>query len=286
LTTPYTGVPANATDAIPTISVPADGDAPAAATFTPSLEALCDFAAKLWADWQPNVGSAARVKIKTISNNQTGRKTRFFVKADGTLEVTFGCDWDQANTRWTADNGVLLAGRVFDVSRLRLGIGVGLWNGVLVDRPVSTNAYWPDTAWESACLNGAQLAFLGTQADIAGTNPPNTEAQVNTLCAKNTCKAWGSVSIMSGTPTLIGGFNVTSVAVVGFAVVVTFAVVMADDHYALDVTSEPLTGSIGLYPSRSRSQDSFSITFEKCDGSGAFIGNMQFDFFVFGRQDS
>jgi len=54
------------------------------------------------------------------------------------------------------------------------------------------------------------LALVATTTGATGSNPPSATAMTNAVCAKNTCKAWGSLSLGYTGFSLDDGFNVAS----------------------------------------------------------------------------
>lgn len=242
----YTGDPSGVAEALPVISCPVGTDPANAASVNNPLQALADYAAKLWAGWQPNVGAAARALLKTISNNQTGQKTRLYVKADGTLEVTFGCAWNEAESRWDADAGSVLAfSRVLNCGRFRMVLDPGGSAGFFYDRPYSASAsYWSDAAgsWETVSLSGAGLGFSNVKTDAFGSNPPASTALLNVLTAKAIPKAYGQVWTEGAggvpVPTLKSGLNVKSVTneVGDPGPRITLGTPMAEDDFVVELT--------------------------------------------------
>lgn len=300
----YTGDPSAVADALPIIACPVDGDARNAASVNSPLQALADFCGKLWQDWQPTVGAAARVLLKTISNAETGRKTRFYVVADGTFEITFNCAWSEADSWWAADNATGVNSHLGNVTRLRLGLEPAGAAGVFVDRPFSASAvHWTDVAasWETHFIGGAGVGFLTTKTDTFGSNPPATTAVVNLLTAKAIPKAWGKVFADGGTATLEDGVNVSAVAFNSNTIRVTLATAMADASFAPVVSdcSNVAGGTPGAGLPMVHAVSAaggaggcayFDVVFVKLDGTSALAtitsGKWGFDFSLFGRQDS
>jgi len=289
----YTPTPAAGVDP-PALTVPAGTDAPNAASVNTPLEQLADWASM----WQPNVGAAARVLIRTISNNQTGRKTRFYVNPAGALEVTFNCWWDAANTRWQADNGAVIYNHVANAMRFRLDLTAGA-AGFLMDRPLSASAtHWSDSSWETTFVTGNAIGWLNTQAGVMGANPIPSTGILNTMPALLACKSQGVVHINSASAVLIDGCNIgdgtngtTGPSLGGSPhsnVVLTFPSggVMDDGNYSVKHSLENARG-LGSNLVSGRSASSFTI--EIFDTStGALVNldsfNIMLHFSVHGRQ--
>lgn len=95
----------------------------------------------------------------------------------------------------------------------------------------------------SSSTAGAAINFIGRGlwfsllgSGTLSSNPPTTRPVCNELLAKNTLKAWARVSVVSGTPTIVDGFNVASVAkIVGSDthLRVNFASALADTNYLI-----------------------------------------------------
>ena len=142
---------------------------------------------------------------------------------------------------------------------------------------------------------------MGTTANADGSNPPTDTAVANKVCAKNTCKAWGTLSLGYTGFSLDEGFNVASLTRVNlgkdfngndiWAARVTFAAPMQSAKYSVSLsirdTARPdLLHMPCLY---AKTAGSFDFVLRQ-QGSNFFDdpGSLAVgvDFQVFGRQDS
>jgi len=109
------------------------------------------------------------------------------------------------------------------------GIGTGLpGNGAVLAAGASATATTPQYAlW---CTNG--------YATFSGAANPNSDVTfTNTVTPKNVAKAWATFTTDGvGAVTLNDGFNITSVAISGIYVLVTFASAFANANYAISIS--------------------------------------------------
>lgn len=113
--------------------------------------------------------------------------------------------------------------------------------------PSATSSPWADADWQLK-----QLAFSGSSRRLSivdgtlkfsspttgsdGSNPPSTVDQSNTLSAAVIPKAWGVINGGSGTPTVLDGAGIASVAMSGNGIRVTLAHAMLNTNYSVTVT--------------------------------------------------
>ncbi len=237
-------------------------------------------------------GSITTRKLEMEYGGGPSDKVRFYrMASDGSLEITYNAKWRPSTSDWAQDHHVLLGegGDTHTGDSLKAvihGAGVSIYRIHLL----SGDPTWTDASWELMhdLAEDGSLRFLYTGS---GSNPPPSTAKKNTLCAKNTPKAWGSVRKNSGTPTLIAGFNVGEVVDgVVFGIDVNFpdAAPMSDANYAVSLTR------VGEYPDdanlcvQAKTATGFRIAYMNRDGSTHSIAaeDVYADFVVFGQQNS
>lgn len=161
------------------------------------------------------------------------------------------------------------------------------------------NAVWLNTyQWLAYLQDLANQAFTWTGAHqfdgAIGGNDTASTAQLNRLRAKNLLKAWANVTTNgSGGVTLVDGFNVSGVALVGGIVKVTFAQQMADVNYAADVQSAVVATKVRYVGAPyAKNQAWVEVTLGDLAGLGGGGASTvaldttatAFDVFVYGRQ--
>ena len=156
-------------------------------------------------------GTEERWQVSAHVDDATGVGVRTFARNDGTgrYEIAVNCSWDGSN--WNRD--------IADDAMLYAFTGAG-FAGQYYD--ASADAQWDDGDWEDTLVlatkpgDGSIMQDgrinWGTGLTTTG-NPAVATSLQNTLCAKNTCKAWVSFTFNgSDTPTIHDGFNVSSVS--------------------------------------------------------------------------
>jgi hypothetical protein len=312
----------------PVIACPVGTDAPNAASVNKPLQALADFVAYLQqfaatsGTQQPNGetlvvnGNPALGTYKTLA---AGARTclwetivtvgaskvtaRIYLTASGTIEFVHNCAWDGGAARWKADP---------TNTEPTFFKTVVAGNGGPALFAAANNANgWADTAWAivarlsggvgGVALTDGVLALVGTTANVDGSNPPAGTAVANKVCAKNTCKAWGTLSLGYTGMKLEEGFNAASLTRVNlgkdfnnndiWAARITFAAPMQSATYSVSLairdTSRPdLLHVPCLY---AKTAGSFDFVLRQ-QGSNHFDdpGSLAVgvDFQVFGRQDT
>jgi hypothetical protein len=114
------------------------------------------------------------------------------------------------------------------------GVGVGGYG-------TGTGAGGTFSNGTAATASARQVALAVTNGDLSFTgvaNPNTSTAAANVLTPKNFIKAWALVlSNSSASPTILDGFNISSISGTSSAAVVTFAVPFANSNYTCTVTA-------------------------------------------------
>ncbi len=229
----YPGDPSGvAPHSTPTIACPVDADPANAASVNTPLQQLADVAAYLQAHGalldvantftaqqtlNGAAGDAAKVVVSApavtarklmweFSVGGAGIKARLYLNSDGELEFTRNARWDPTTARWLADAWyVIWPWSCSLVVFTMTGMAGFAYGDTAHDLTQAANA-WTASAWVSV----ANLGQNGHLRFFDVIDPAPTAAQKNTVCAKNTAKAWATVQL--GTPpTILDGFNVASV---------------------------------------------------------------------------
>lgn len=246
-----------------------------------------------------------------LFNGSTGcRRYVYYDTTDNAYisEEAINCTWD--GTAWSCDD----ATRGATLFRFTAG-GVSTAGGYVQLFHSATGATWNDTigggGWTrvQATLQGGAssgvydttFGFLGATASGSVTNPAKETGYANTIMALNTPKAWGQVA--GGT--LIDGFNVASYTepfgTNSTAGRITFGTPMADTGYVVIFSGMPgvgdfagnsnLNDALKWHSATVKHTDYFNVTqlrfvLNDNDITTDNPNNIDFDFVVFGRQDS
>ena len=221
----------------PVIACPVGTDAPNAASVNKPLQALADFVAYLQqfaatsGTHQPNdetlvvngnpalgtyrtLAAGARTCLwETIVTVGPSKVTaRIYLTASGAIEFVHNCAWDGAAALWKADP-------TNTESTFFKTVVAGNGGPALFAAANNANG-WADGSWAvvaklsgglgGVALTDGVLALVGTTANADGSNPPVATAVANTVCAKNTCKAWGTLALGYTGFSLDEGFNAAS----------------------------------------------------------------------------
>ena len=312
----------------PVIACPVGTDAPNAASVNKPLQTLADFVAYLQrfaatsGTQQPNTDTLevdGNPALRTAKRLAAGARTclwetvvtvgaskytaRIYLTAAGAIEFVHNCAWDGAAALWKADPTNT------ETSFFKVVVA-GPGGPSLFAAAINANG-WSDSAWALiAKLSGGPgglaitdgiLALVNTSTGAAGSNPPVATPVANSLCAKNACKAWGTLSLGYTGFSLDEGFNVASLTRVNlgkdfynndiWAARVTFAAPMQRAAYSVcltirDTSRDDLMHLPTVY---AKSAGYFDFVLRQ-QGSHFFDdpGNLAVgvDFQVFGRQDS
>jgi hypothetical protein len=312
----------------PVIACPVGTDAPNAASVNKPLQRLADFVAYLQqfaatsGTQQPNAdtlvvnGNPALGTYKTLA---AGARTclwetivtvggskyaaRIYLTAAGALELVHNCSWDGAAGLWRADPT--------NTEPIFFKAVVAANGGPALFTAANNAAGWADSAWAvvvklgggpgGLTITDGALALVGTTATADGSNPPVDTAASNRLCAKNTCKAWGTLSLGYTGMKLDEGFNVASMTRVNlgkdfngndiWGARITFAAPMQSASYSVSFavrdTSRPdLLHMPSLY---AKTAGYFDFVLRQPGGKYFDdVGSLAVgvDFQVFGRQDT
>lgn len=146
----------------------------------------------------------ARKLLWEMGGGSEGRKVRFYRTSAGLLEVTFNARWRAATTDWSADTSVI--GARADSAKLVVSS-----TGLAIYRPATSvgTSTWADSSFERLTWgpDDGRWSVVSPTTSAGGSNPAASEAVANQLRAKNIPKAWGRVSMVTGTPTIVDGFN-------------------------------------------------------------------------------
>ncbi len=312
----------------PVIACPVGTDAPNAASVNKPLQTLADFVAYLQSyaatvgSVQPNSGTLYVNGNPALATHKTlvaGARTclwdtivvigtrqytaRIYLTAEGALELVHNCLWDGQAALWKPDYSNT-------EPTLFKAVVAGPGGPALFAAPVVANG-WADSAWAAVVRLGGGpggitvtdgvLALIGTTANADGSNPPVATAVANRVCAKNTCKAWGTLSLGYTGMKVDEGFNVAAMTRVNlgkdfnnndiWGARITFAAPMQSASYSVSFsirdTSRPdLLHMPSLY---AKTAGYFDFVLRQ-QGSNYFddVGSLAVgvDFQVFGRQDS
>ncbi len=221
----------------PVIACPVGTDAPNAASVNTPLQTLADFVAYLQqyaatsGTQQPNSetlvvnGDPALGTYKTLPAGAriclwetivtvvaTKYASRIYRTATGALEFVHNCKWDGATAKWKAD--------LTNTQSSFFKVVVSAGGGPALYSAANDANGWADSAWVvvvrlsggpgGLAITDGVLSMVGTSANADGSNPPATTAVANKVCAKNSCKAWGTLSLGYTGMRLDEGFNVAS----------------------------------------------------------------------------
>jgi hypothetical protein len=313
---------------VPVIACPVGTDAPNAASVNHPLQTLADFVAFLQhytatvGAAQPNaetlvvngnpalgtyksLAAGARVCLwETIVTVGASKFTaRIYLTAAGAMELVHNCLWDGPSALWKADPT--------NTETTFFKAVVAGNGGPALFAVANTAAGWPDSAWAPIAklsnglgglsLTDGVLALVGTTTGAAGSNPPASTAVANAVCAKNTCKAWGSLSLGYTGVAVDEGFNVASLTVVNlgkdffnndlWAARVTFAAPMQSAKYSVSLTMRDTSRPdlVHVPCVYAKAAGYFDIVLRQpgqqhFDDPGML--SVGVDFQVFGRQDS
>lgn len=224
------------------------------------------------------------------SSSGSSRKARFYLNSSGELEITENAFWRTSDSQWQADVSTVLSRAdsmrvVIRPSHTAFGGG-----GLSVYRPNSTvtSNSWSNIAWEGVVIDGGSITFTGAEAETHGTNPPNTTAVQNSVCAKNTCKSWGTLRLVSGVVSVIDGFNVTAVRNSTF-IEVTMPQAMATTSYCVVPTfgdCNDLSVTRIVFDRATISGSTFRLIFRDAAGEPVSAAGLttHVDFVVYGVQ--
>jgi len=312
----------------PVIACPVGTDAPNAASVNKPLQTLADFVAYLQrfaataGTQQPNTDTLevdGNPALRTAKTLAAGARTclwetiitvgaskytaRIYLTAAGALEFIHNCFWDATNSLWKADPT--------NTEPTFFKVVVAANGGPSLFTAANAANGWADSAWAvvvklsggtgGLAITDGALALVSTSTNANGSNPPVATAVANTVCAKNTCKAWGSLSLGYTGFSLDEGFNVASLTRVNlgkdfynndiWAARVTFAAPMQSAAYSVcltirDTSRDDLMHLPTIY---AKTAGYFDFVLRQ-QGSHFFDdpGNLAVgvDFQVFGRQDS
>ena len=312
----------------PVIACPVGTDAPNAASVNKPLQTLADFVAYLQhyaataGTAQPNgetlvvngnpalgtyktLAAGARVCLwETSVTVGAGQYTaRIYLTAAGAMEHVHNCYWDAQSALWKADPASSEA-------NYYKAVVAGPGGPAIFTAAKNANG-WADSAWVAVvrlsggtgglAITDGVVSFVGTTTGPTGSNPASTTAAANAVCAKNTCKAWGSLSLGYTGFSLDDGFNVASLTRVNlgkdfynndiWAARITFVTPMQSAKYSVSFairdTSRPDLIHIPSLYAKSTGYFDFVLrnpgqhNFD--DPSMLAVG---VDFQVFGQQDS
>lgn len=317
----YPGDPSGvAPHSTPTIACPVDADPANAASVNTPLQQLADVAAYLQAHGalldvantftaqqtlNGAAGDAAKVLVSApavtvrkllweFSVGGAGIKARLYLNSDGELEFTRNARWDPTAAKWLADDwdaswrwcSSLV---VFTMT----GLSEFAYGDTAHDLTQAANA-WAAAAWVSvAAGKNGHLRFFDTiDGGTGNSNPGPAEEQKNVLRAKNTPKAWATVSVNAGAVTVIDGFNLewdSNPAVDTIRFKFPSGGEMHDGNYAVFGNVEAGQAKLSA-PMATRTTAGFDVKFPLHSLAGfidiSTIGLIYFDVLVFGRQDS
>jgi hypothetical protein len=312
----------------PVIACPVGTDAPNAASVNKPLQTLADFVAYLQryaataGTQQPNTetlevdGNPALRTAKTLAAGArtclwetlvtagAGQYTaRIYLTAAGAMEHVHNCYWEAASSLWKADPAST-------EPTLYKVVTAGAAGPALFAAAKNANG-WADSAWGvvvklsggagGLAVTDGVVSFVGTSTGPTGSNPATTTAAGNVVCAKNTCKAWGSASLGYTGFSLDDGFNVASMTRVNlgkdfsnndiWGARITFATPMQSAIYSVSFairdTSRPDLLHLPTLFAKTATYFDFVL---RRPGSNFFddVGSLAVgvDFQVFGRQDT
>lgn len=185
-----------------------------------------------------------------------------------------------------ADNNAVTSSTdgVYGVSFAGLGYGVfGVWGGDNNAGTAAAGVYASGQNYmnTSGVPRAPALQVATGHAYFSGGNPSSSQAYQNTLTPKNFIKAWANISSPGNSiPSIVDGFNVSSVTCAGSAVRLTFASPMASANYGVMLT-DTHGSTITTVVNGSKTTTTVDISTQSCVTNTA---NDSFDVFIVGGQ--
>ena len=206
-----------------------------------------------------------------------------------------GLNWSQINTsydslgmQWVAKSDADSNGSYIEFVRQISGTG-GTW----IDSGYESPSARIQFTTESDITNRNKIKGLNLTEDggltwtigVASStvgNPDSTTAVRNSLRAKNTLKAWAYISTDGGGgASVVEGFNITSAAISGSNVVVTWARAFASSSYAAVFTRSSASGSsFGMMRTIGRGTTGLTVSMSSELGSTINMGTTITNFYL------